>query len=107
MGKLVSPEERFFWRLLWDAALNNVPKKNKKEIGWTTLGLLLEYPRSDPKGRNAVSEHMRTARNRGCKPAKPSQQKLLRMFGGTHGKTMIKAVMIQRGIDLSEYKIWP
>lgn len=105
--KLKSEEARGEWGRMWTYARRNMPLKNINEEGWTTLGILLGYEKHDPKGRNAIAQHMFTNARRGSTPKLPQQQRLLRMFAGPYGSVIVRAVMLQRGIDPSIYKIWP
>jgi hypothetical protein len=105
--KAKTESQKVEWGRMWTYARRNMPLKNANERGWTTLGLLLGYKRTDPKGRNMVSEHMGTNARRGSTPTLPQQQRLLRMFAGPYGSVIVRAVMLQRGIDPNKYRIWP
>jgi hypothetical protein len=107
------PEEIIMWSNLWYEARRNMPKRHPSFMGSSVLlRELLGYSsvtKTGGKVGNRVSceQHVKTAIERGDKPRDPQRQRLLKMLAGPHGKTVIRAIAIQRGIDLSKYKVWP
>jgi hypothetical protein len=97
------------WPQIWRAARANMPRVHPRYMGSpTVLRTLLGYAVVTKAGRKmSCALHVRTAMDRGDKPRDPQRQRLLKMLAGPHGTTLAKAIAIQRGIDLSKYKVWP
>jgi hypothetical protein len=78
----------------------------------TVLLTLLGYPLVTKKGKApgtklSCGQRVYNATRGGNKPRDPEQARLLEMLAGPHAKTLIKAIAIRRGLDLSKYKVWP
>lgn len=104
-----------YWQTQWVGAMENMPwylvrTKDGHDIkqGQKTLvRILLGYKHTDPQGRNCAAQHFDSAAIRGSKPKDPQKAKLLQMLAGPYGTTLVRAIAIQRGIDLKRYKKWP
>lgn len=105
--------DRAYWSSLWFNARRNMPKRHPTYMGSSVvLRVLLGYSQFTKSGgaigkRVSCEQHVKTAIERGDRPRDPQRQRLLKMLAGPHGKTLVKAIAIQRGLDLSKYKVWP
>lgn len=115
LGQRASRETKMSeeWQLLWMAARDNMPRRHPKYMGSSVLlRTLLGYSSVTKSGgkigqRVSCEQHVRSCIVRGDKPRDPQRQRLLRMLAGPHGTTVVRALAIQRGIDLKPYKVWP
>lgn len=77
------------------------------------LRTLLGYKTNPTRNSSGVDvsqahgQHVRTATDNGSKPRNPQAARLLEMLAGPHGTTIVRAIAIQRGLDLTPYKVWP
>lgn len=109
------------WRLLWMAALENMPamsiNKNPAYPKWSNK---LTYRRGSPTalriclGYNVYSGHGQSnaqlchyvAVQRGSKPRTKARQTLLQALAGPHGPTLARVKLIKLG-QASRFKYWP
>jgi hypothetical protein len=100
------------WRGYWINALNNMPRysPNRPPSKIALLKMLGYKLSEDSLGRRGTSFDMQrysAMAQRGTLPKNPEVANLLKMLGGPHGKTIAKAVVIRRNLDLSKWKYWP
>lgn len=96
-------EQKFLMNYSNGSSFHGVERRGRK----TLVRILLGYKHTDPQGRNCAAQHFDSAAIRGSKPKDPQKARLLEMLAGPHGATFVRAIAIQRGIDLKRYKKWP
>jgi hypothetical protein len=104
MSKTRSKEEIAQWRELWKTALRNMPRRNINSAGSPYVLLsLLGYSVQKGYASNTYTTNMCYGR----KPLTLIKQERLKALAGPHSSTMAKVIAIQRGFDLTPYKVWP
>lgn len=91
----VNPEEYRYWHAIWWAAVDNMPSNASSDFDRDIyLRKLLGKAAPDPEG---VDSHPIW-----WLAGDPEGGRLLRLLAGPHGKTLAKAMAIQKGIDLKD-----